>query len=187
MAARKNGAKRSLADEASQALQSATQETHEAPSDQLPVADEPPQEPAPAPAPSRTQSPADVFLSACNALIQRLFIVTDPRLPKRDAAGSQIVNGDGEKIWMNQKEMHDAYKAVISQFRKAVANIDHHVPRTVCQRHLMEIETMTRQARFNPQHSSETELMRKKQQLKLGIRDVAQRCREELEGQRATA
>jgi hypothetical protein len=182
MAARKNGAKRSLADEASQALQAVNPE---ASSDQLPVADEPSQDQAPAP--SRTQSPADVFLAACNALIQRLFIVTDPRLPKRDASGSQIVNGDGEKIWMNQKEMHDAYKAVISQFRKAVANIDHHVPRTVCQRHLMEIETMTRQARFNPQRSSDTELMRKKQQLKLGIRDVAQRCREELEGQRATA
>jgi hypothetical protein len=129
-----------------------------------------------------------VFLSACNALIQRLFIVTDPRLPKRNQRGEPMQDKEtGKTLWMNQKEMHDAYKAVLSQFRKAVANIDHHAPRTVCQRHLMEIETMTRQARFNPQHSSETELMRKKQQLKLGIRDVAQRCREELEGQRATA
>lgn len=120
---------------------------------------------------------ADLFDAAADALLDELYVITDPKLVK----GDMVENGN--PVYMNEAEMYDEYNRVISTFANTVLENTFGQQCTICARYVRKVRQAADNVRFPPSEKprSNTVLLQLAKNLRGTIAVAKARCRTMLE------
>lgn len=121
---------------------------------------------------------ADLFDEAADALLDELYVITDPKLLK-----GNLMDGAGNPVYMNEAEMYDEYNRVISTFANTVLENTFGQQCTICARYVRKVRQAADNVRFPPSEKprSSTVLLQLAKNLRGTIAVAKARCRTVLE------